>query len=303
VAQTELHLPEVTDERPRRDDLAAAARDAPVARVSVIRPAPRWPHLDVAELWHYRELLLTFVWRDVKVRYKQSFLGIAWALLVPVFTALVYIIIFGKFAKFPSAQIPYPTLVFSGLLPVQLFTSGVSQASVSLVANANLVTKVYFPRVLLPLGAVLVPVVDFLVACVVLLALMARYSTWPSSVSALLAPVFVFLAFVTALGIGFLLSALNVRFRDVPYAIPVFIQVLPFVSGVPFAVSEIPAKWQWILSLNPITSVVSGWRWTLLSGPAPQPGQVLLGLAVAILLFVGGLAFFRRSEPRFADTI
>jgi lipopolysaccharide transport system permease protein len=280
-----------------------APRPAPSVPTFVIRAAPRWPHLDFAELWHYRELLFTFVWRDVKVRYKQSFLGIAWALIVPVFTALVYVIIFGKFAKFPNAEIPYPILVFSGLLPMQLFTSGVTQSSTSLVSNANLVTKVYFPRVMLPLAGTLVPVVDFLLACVVLLGLMARYDTWPSGPEFLLAPAFVLLAWVTALGFGFFLSALNVRYRDVPYAIPVFLQVLPLISGVPYAVSELPEKWQWILSLNPITSVVEGWRWALLSGPAPNPGHVAVGVTVAILLFLGGLTFFRSSEPRFADTI
>jgi lipopolysaccharide transport system permease protein len=298
VAQTELERPEAI-----APDAAHLVAEDAVGRVSIIRPAPRWPHLDFSELWHYRELLFTFVWRDVKVRYKQSFLGFAWALLVPVFTAAVYVVIFGKFAKFPNGEIPYPILVYSGLLPMQLFTSGLTQSSTSLVSNVNLVTKVYFPRVLLPLAGTLVPVVDFLIAMLVLVGLMAHYSTWPTGPEFLLAPAFVALALVTALGGGFFLSALNVRYRDVPYAIPVFLQVLPFVSGVPYAVSELPEKWQWILSLNPITSVVSGWRWSLLSGPPPRPGQVAVGVAVALLLLVGGLTFFRSSEPRFADTI
>ena len=298
MTQTELERPRA----PSQPALPGAREDA-VDRVFVIRPAPRWPHLDFSELWHYRELLLTFVWRDVKVRYKQSFLGFAWALIVPVFTAAVYVVIFGKFAKFPNAEIPYPILVFSGLLPMQLFTSGVTQSSTSLVTNANLVTKVYFPRVLLPLAGVIVPIVDFLLAMIVMLLLMAHYDTWPSGLAVLLAPAWVALALVSALGAGFLLSALNVRYRDVPYAIPVFLQVLPFVSGVPYAVSELPEKWQWILSFNPITSVVSGWRWSLLSGPAPDPGQVAVGVTVALLLLIAGLTFFRTSEPRFADTI
>jgi homopolymeric O-antigen transport system permease protein len=300
---TETQIEPAEEARPAEWRAAPVARPAPSVPTFVIRPAPRWPHLDFEELWHYRELLFTFVWRDVKVRYKQSFLGIAWALIVPVFTAVVYVIIFGKFAKFPNAEIPYPILVFSGLLPMQLFTSGVTQSGTSLVSNANLVTKVYFPRVMLPLAGTLVPVVDFLLACVVLLGLMARYDTWPSGPEFLLAPAFVLLAWVTALGFGFFLSALNVRYRDVPYAIPVFLQVLPFVSGVPYAVSELPDKWQWILSLNPITSVVEGWRWALLSGPTPNAGHVAVGVTVAILLFLGGLTFFRSSEPRFADTI
>jgi lipopolysaccharide transport system permease protein len=290
-------------------------RDAPAAhlpqpdsedrvdRVFVIRPAPRWPHLDLGELWHYRELLATFVWRDVTVRYKQSFLGFMWAILVPVFTAAVYVVIFGKFAKFPSGNLAYPILVLSGLLPMQYFTSALTGSSTSLVSNVNLVTKVYFPRVLLPLGGVLVPIVDFVFALFVLVGLMAWYGTWPSGPKVLLAPLFLSIAVLSALGAGFFLSALNVRYRDVRYAIPVFLQVLPFVSGVPFAVTSVPVKWQWILSINPMTSVISGWRWSLLDAPAPDPGQVAIGVAVAILLLLVGLAVFRSSEPRFADTI
>jgi lipopolysaccharide transport system permease protein len=298
MTETEL---EVT--RAPQGDVSPLSVEDRVERVVVIRPAARWPHLDFGELWHYRELLLTFVWRDVMVRYKQTFLGIAWALLVPVFTAIVYVVIFGKFANFPRGNLPYPILVFSGLLPLQYFTSSLTMSSTSLVANANLVTKVYFPRVLLPLAGVIVPVVDFMLGLVVLLGLMIRYETWPSGANLLFAPLFMGLAFVTALGLGFLLSALNARFRDVPYAIPVFLQVLPFVSGVPYALSEIPEKWQWILSLNPLTGVISGWRWAVLGADAPQAAQLALGTGVAGLLLLGGLAFFRLSEPRFADTI
>jgi lipopolysaccharide transport system permease protein len=274
-----------------------------VKRVFVIRPAPRWPHLDFGELWHYRELLLTFVWRDVKVRYKQSFLGFAWAILVPVFTATVYVVIFGKFAKFPSGNLAYPILVFSGLLPMQYFTSALTGSSTSIVSNGSLVTKVYFPRVLLPLAGVLVPVVDLFFALLVLVALMGWYGTWPAGPEGALAPLFFGLAVVASLGVGFFLAALNVRYRDVRYAVPVFLQVLPFLSGVPFAVSSIPEKWQWILSVNPMTSVINGWRWTLLDAPAPNLGQVGVGIAVGVIMFLAGLAFFRFSEPRFADTI
>jgi lipopolysaccharide transport system permease protein len=191
----------------------------------------------------------------------------------------------------------------SGLLPMQYFTSSVTGSSTSLVTNVNLVTKVYFPRVLLPLAAVLVPIADFLLGLVVLAVLMAAYETWPSGPEFLLAPLFLGLAFVTALGGGLLLSTVNVRYRDVPYAIPVFLQVLPLLSGVPYAVSEIPVKWQWILAFNPMTTVIAGWRWALLDGPAPDPGQAALGTAVAFTLFAGGLAYFRSSEPSFADTI
>ena len=272
-------------------------------RVTVIRPASRLPRLDIAELWHYRELLWTLVWRDVSVRYKQTFLGIAWAVLVPAFTALIYVIIFGKFANFPAGDTPYPSLVVAGVLPMQYFTSALTLASMSLLANLQLVTKVYFPRTLLPLAGVCVPLVDFVIGLPVLLFLMAKYDTWPHGLKILTAPLFMGLAVLTVLGISLLLSAVNVRFRDVRYMIPIFIQVLPLLSGVMFAVDQIPTKWQWILSLNPMTSVISGWRWAILDASAPHPGQVAVGVAVALVLFVVGLAVFRSSEPRFADTI
>ena len=271
--------------------------------MTVIRPASRLPRLDVGELWHYRELLWTLVWRDVSVRYKQTFLGIAWAVLVPAFTALIYVIVFGKFANFPAGTTPYPSLVVAGVLPMQYFASALSLASMSLLANLPLVTKVYFPRTLLPLGGVSVPLVDFVIGLPVLLVLMWKYDTWPGGLKVVTAPLFILLAVVTVLGIGLLLAAVNVRYRDVRYMIPVFLQVLPLLSGVMFAVDQIPEKWQWILSLNPMTTVISGWRWAVLDASAPHPGQVAVGVAVALVLFVVGLAVFRSSEPRFADTI
>jgi len=272
-------------------------------RAVVIRPAPRWPHLDVRELWHYRELLTSLVWRDVRVRYKQTFLGVTWALLVPAFTATVYVIVFGKFAKFPRGNVAYPSLVIAGVVPMQYFASSLTGSSMSLVANLPLVTKVYFPRVLLPLAAVLVPLVDLVVALPVLIVLMAVYGTWPQGVEIAAAPAFIALALITALGIGFLLSAINVRYRDVPYMIPVFLQVLPLLSGVMYAVNQIPEKWQWLLSVNPMTTVISGWRWAILGEVPPNWGQAGIGVAVTVLLFLAGLAVFRSSEPRFADTI
>jgi lipopolysaccharide transport system permease protein len=271
--------------------------------VFVIRPAGRWPHLDVSELWHYRELLGTFVWRDIAVRYKQTFLGVAWAILVPAFTAMVYIVVFGKFAKFPGGDVPYPSLVVAGVLPMQYFSSSLSGSSTSLVTNIALVTKVYFPRVLLPLASVIVPLIDFLVGLPVLMVLMAVYGTWPGGPEVVFAPLFIALGAVTALGIGFLLSAVNTRYRDVPYLIPPFLQVLPLLSGVMYAIDEIPEKWQWLLSLNPMTSVISGWRWAVLDANAPNWGQVGVSVAMGIAIFLAGLAIFRTSEPRFADTI
>jgi lipopolysaccharide transport system permease protein len=272
-------------------------------RTFVIRPAPRWPHLDFGELWHYREVLWTIVWRDIKVRYKQTFLGVAWAILVPAFTATVYVIVFGKFAKFPSGNTSYPSLVVAGVIPTQYFASALTASSLSLVTNLALVTKVYFPRVLLPFAAVLTPIVDFIVGLPVLLVLMAMYGTWPQGIQLLAAPAFLFLALVTALGGGFLLASVNVRYRDVPYIIPVFLQVLPLVSGVMYAVDQLPNKWQWVLSLNPITTVIAGWRWAVLGAPAPNWLHAAVGVGVSIAIFLIGLTVFRTSEPRFADTI
>jgi lipopolysaccharide transport system permease protein len=272
-------------------------------RTFLIRPAPRWPHLDVRELWHYREVLGTIVWRDVKVRYKQTFLGVVWAILVPVFTATVYVVVFGKFAKFPSGNVAYPSLVVAGVIPMQYFASALSASSLSLVSNLALVTKVYFPRALLPMAAVLVPVVDFFVGLPVLIGLMALYGTWPQGLQLVTAPAFFLLALVTALGLGFFLSSVNVRYRDVPYIIPVFLQVLPLVSGVMYAVNELPNKWQWVLSLNPMTAVIAGWRWAVLGAPEPNWAHTSVGVAVAVALFLFGLTVFRASEPRFADTI
>jgi homopolymeric O-antigen transport system permease protein len=301
VSQSKLEIP--TPAPPSAH--AAPEVEERVDRVVVIRPARRWPHLDVSELWHYRELLSRLVWRDVSVRYKQTFLGIAWAILVPVFTAAVYVVIFGRFAQFPAGEknTAYPSLVLAGVLPMQYFASALTGSGMSLASNLQLVTKVYFPRTLLPLGAVIVPLVDFLVGLPVLIALMWYYGTWPNGAEVLLAPLFILLAVVTVLGLGFLLSAINVRYRDVRYMIPVVLQVLPLLSGVMYAVEAIPTKWQWILAFNPMTAVIAGWRWAMLDAAVPNLGQTAVGVAVAALLFVAGLAVFRSSEPRFADTI
>ena len=302
VSVSKVRIPEGESTSPSSGN-GAVASPTRAQPVFVIKPASRWPHLDVSELWHFRELLGTLVWRDVVVRYKQTFLGIVWAILVPAFTATVYVIVFGKFANFPSGGVAYPSLVIAGVLPMQYFASALTSSSMSLAANLQLVTKVYFPRVLLPLAAVIVPYIDFLVGLPVLLVLMWYYHTWPGGPEVLLAPFFMGLAVVTALGAGFLFSAINVRYRDVRYMIPVFLQVLPLLSGVMYAVDQIPEKWQWILSFNPMTAVIAGWRWAVLDAAPPNIGQTAVGVTVAVVLFVFGLAVFRSSEPRFADTI
>jgi homopolymeric O-antigen transport system permease protein len=282
-----------------REDSAGATRNIDV---TVIRPASAWPEVQWHELWRYRGLLGIFVWRDLKVRYKQTVIGAVWALFQPLFTALVYTFIFGRFAKFPSDALPYPIFAFAGVLAWQYFSAAFNQATSSIVGNVPLVTKVYFPRLLLPIGGVVVPLVDLALSLTVLAGMMMWFHIVPGA-KIMLAPLFIGLALITALGAGLALSALTVRYRDVPYAIPLFMSVLPFLSGVMYALNALPPKWQWVLSLNPLSGVVTGWRWAVLDGSPPVIGQLAVSVAVAILMLIFGLAYFRRTEPRFADTI
>jgi lipopolysaccharide transport system permease protein len=270
--------------------------------VTVIRPAARWPRLDLRELWHYRELLGRFVWRDVKVRYKQTFIGVAWAILQPFLTMVVFTLVFGKFAKFPNQGQQYPVFLYSGLLLWSYFSSALTGSSMSIVSNVPLVTKVYFPRVLLPAGAALVPIVDLAMASSVLVGLMAYYHTSIGHM-AYLAPSFLLLAVATALGTGLFFAALNVRYRDVPYVIPFIVQTWLYVSSVVYPIAALPLKWQWVLATNPMNGAITGFRWALVGTPPPDTGQFLVSVASAILIFLFGLAFFRASEPKFADTI
>jgi lipopolysaccharide transport system permease protein len=296
MAQTPLET-----RRPPVEAPAYEAESAP-GRVIVIKPAPRWPHLDVREFWHYRELFAMLVWRDIKVRYKQTSIGVAWAIVQPLMLMIVFTLVFGKFARFGSEGLPYQVFTYSGLLPWTYFASALTLSSASVVSNVNLVTKVYFPRVFLPFAASAVPAIDFLLAFVVLVGLMAWYGVGVGAAIVLL-PAFLALAFVTALGVGLFLSAVNVRYRDVPYAIPFLVQLWMWLSPVAYSVRALPERWEWVFSLNPMTGVINGFRWTIVGTPAPSAGQLGLSVAAAILFFVVGLAFFRRSEPRFADTI
>jgi lipopolysaccharide transport system permease protein len=271
-------------------------------QLTVIRPASRVPKLDFGELWRYRELALTFVWRDLKVRYKQTAIGVTWALLQPFVTMVVLTLIFGKFAKFPSQDVPYPIFLYSAQLPWTYFQSSFTSASSSVSVNGPLVTKIYFPRVLLPLAAITVPAVDFLLASTILAGMMIYFAvTFTSTI--LLAPLFMLLAAVTALGVGMVFSVANVRYRDIPYVIPFLLQIMFFVSGVIYPIEALKTKWQWILSLNPMTGAITGFRWALVHTPPPHPGQFALSVAMAGLLLLIGLTIFRRYEPRFADTI
>lgn len=268
----------------------------------IIKPSSGWVALDLRALWEYRELVYFLTWRDIKVRYKQTMLGITWAVIQPLFLMLAFSVFFGRLAKVPSDGLPYPIFAFSALLPWQLFAYALSQSSNSLVADDRLISKVYFPRLVIPLSAVLSGLIDFLIACTILLSLMFFYRISP--ISALWsAPVFVLLAVMTALGVGLWLSALNVRYRDVRYTIPFITQFWLFVSPVAYPSSLVPDPWRWFYALNPMVGVIEGFRWALF-GKVKGPGsELMVSVAVVFVLFIGGLYYFRRMEKTFADVV
>ena len=268
----------------------------------LIGPAERWTSIGLKELWEYRELLYFLTWRDIKVRYKQTALGAAWAIIQPVFMMMVFSLFFGRFAKVPSDGIPYPVFVFCALLPWQLFAHALTESSNSLVANERLITKVYFPRLVVPISAVLGGLVDFAVAFIILLGMIFYYGIVPSWAVVTL-PAFLLLAIMTALGVGLWLSALNVQYRDVRYTINFLIQFWLFATPVAYPSSIVPAKWRVLYGLNPMAGVVEGFRWALL-GKSDPPGALLwVSVAVVVLLLLGGLYYFRRMEQQFADVL
>ncbi len=275
---------------------AAASQD-----VFEIRPSRGWVALHLRDLWTYRELLYFLTWRDVKVRYKQTALGAAWAVLQPFLMMVVFSVFFGRLMKFPSQGVPYPVFTYAALVPWQLLANAVAQSGGSLVASQQLLTKVYFPRLSLPIAATLGNVVDFVFAFAVLIGMMFYYGIAPS-VAVLLVPALALLAIVTALGVGLWLSALNVKYRDVRYVIPFLIQLWLFASPVAYSSTIVPARLRPIYDLNPMVGVVEGFRWALLgTGRLDPMYAVSAGVAVAILL--GGLVYFRRTERTFADIV
>ncbi len=254
------------------------------------------------ELWEYRELLYFLTWRDIKIRYKQAALGVAWAVLQPLFTMVVFSVIFGSFAKLPSDGIPYPVFSYVALLPWQFFSGSLSRAGTSLVANSNLLTKIYFPRLVIPLSAVGAGLVDFAISFVVLLGLMLFYGIAPTWAIVTL-PLFILLAALTALAVGLWLSALNVQYRDVQHLIPFIIQAWMYASPVAYSATLVPAGLlRTLYGLNPMAGVIQGFRWALLGG-SPPDALLLVSTLVVILLLVTGLAYFRRMEESFADIV
>ncbi|NPA06160.1 MAG: ABC transporter permease [Chloroflexi bacterium] len=268
----------------------------------VLRPPRGWGFPDFRELWQYRELLYFLTWRDIKVRYKQTLLGVSWAILQPFISMVVFSIFFGRLAKMPSDGVPYPIFSYAGLLPWDFFAKAFNKASRSLVASRPMLTKVYFPRLVIPLAAVLGAVVDFALAFSVLAGLMAWYGVRPTPQLWTL-PFFLLLAFVVALGASLWASALNVLYRDVGYVLPFLVNLLFFITPVVYAPSMVPERWRLIYALNPMAGVVNGFRWALLGTPTGPDVGMLLSIAVALLVLITGLLFFRYMERYFADRV
>ncbi|OGW33220.1 MAG: phosphate ABC transporter permease [Nitrospirae bacterium GWC2_42_7] len=269
----------------------------------VIKPQKGWIPVNFRELWAYRELLFFLSWRDIKVKYKQTTLGVAWAILQPFLTMIVFSVLFGTFAKMPSDGIPYPIFVYAGLLPWNYFSSSLSSSGNSLVASSNLITKVYFPRLIIPASAALSSLLDFLIASVILIGMMFFYNYSPNLSGIFLIPSLVLLTFMIAVGCGLWLSALNVEYRDFQYVIPFLVQIWMFVTPVIYPVTLVPQKYQWLLALNPMGGIIEAFRSATL-GHQPV-NWYLLGISagVAITIFASGLLYFRKVERSFADVI
>ena len=271
-------------------------------RVLRIQPSRGWVPLKLGELWAYRELLYFLIWRDIKVRYKQTALGAAWAIIQPFSTMVVFSLFFGKLAKMPSDGIPYPIFSYAALVPWTFFAAGLTQSSNSLVGSSNLITKVYFPRLVIPLATVLSGVVDFVLALAVLVGMMLYYHIVPN-LNMLWLPLFLLLALVTSLGVGLWLSSLNVKYRDVRYLVPFITQFWLFATPIAYPSSLLHQPWRTVYGLNPMVGVVEGFRWALL-GTKSSPGpMVLVSALVALFILISGAFYFRRMEKTFANIV
>ncbi len=266
-----------------------------------IRPPKKWVPINFRELWLYHELLYFFTWRDVKIRYKQTVLGFLWAIIQPLFMMVVFTLFFGNLAKVPSDGIPYPLFNFTALLPWTLFAEGLLRSTTSMVSNANIMTKVYFPRLIMPISGILSPLVDFTVAFIILLLMMAFFGFIPT-IAIVFLPVFILLTVLTSFSVGLWLSALNVKYRDFQYTIPFLIQIWLFASPVVYSSSILPEQFRLLYGLNPMTGVIEGFRWALLDTNPPEL-MILVSVGVVLLLLVGGIFYFKRMEQYFADVV
>jgi homopolymeric O-antigen transport system permease protein len=277
-------------------------RDIATSPTVRIQPRRGLFNLDLAAIWEFRELLYFLVWRNVKVRYKQTIIGSAWAIIQPLTTMIIFTLIFGHFAKIPSDGLPYSIFAYTALLPWNYFSQAVTRSSDSLVSNTNLVRKVYFPRLIILVAEVTSPLVDFFISFLALVVMMVWFGIVPGR-TVLALPLFLLLALTTALAMGLWLSALNARYRDVGHTVPFLIQIWMYASPVAYPVSLIPERWRLLYSLNPMVGVIEGFRWTLLGKEAPAFGVIAMSATVVVALLFGGIIFFKRMEHTFADVI
>jgi lipopolysaccharide transport system permease protein len=269
--------------------------------VMVIRPQNGLVPIDFKELWAYRELLITFVTRDIKVRYKQTVLGAAWAIIQPLFMMVVFSLFFGRLAKIPSEGIPYPIFSYAALLPWTLFAEGISRSTNSMISNAIIMTKVYFPRLIMPISGVISPLVDFSIAFVILVVMMLYFGFVPTW-NVLWLPVFMLLALMTSLGVGLWLSALNVQYRDFQYTVPFLIQLWLFASPVVYPSTLLPQPYRTIYGLNPMAGVIEGFRWALL-GTTPPSSMMAVSAVIVLVILISGAFYFKHMEKTFADVV
>lgn len=273
--------------------------DTPVV---LIQPRRGWLSFELKAVYQYRELLYFLVWRDILIRYKQAAIGVAWVVLQPLLTMVIFTVIFGLFAKLPSDGLPYTVFSFTALLPWNYFAQAISRSGISVVSNANLISKIYFPRLIVPISGALGPLVDFAISFVILLGMMAWYGIAPTW-GILTLPFFTLLAVVTAVAVSLFLSALNVKYRDVGHAIPFLVQFWMYASPVVYSVTIIPQKWRLLYSLNPMVGVIEGFRWAMLGKERPDFAVMAMGVVVASVLLLVGLVYFKRTERFFADII
>ena len=292
----------MTLSQPKTDSEWTAKNQEVSLPTSVIESKSGLGGLDLGAIWDYRELLYILIWRDVKVRYKQTVIGAGWAIFQPVMTMAIFTVVFGSFVKIPSDGLPYAVFAYTALVPWAYFSQALSRSGTSLVGNANLITKVYFPRLLIPLTSVMAPAVDFLFAFLVLLGLIVWFGIVPTW-GLLALPLFILLAMITALAIGLWLSPLNARYRDVGHAIPFLIQLWMFASPVVYPVSLVPESWRLLYSLNPMAGVIEGFRWALLGKGSPDFTLMLVSAVVVLVLLAGGIVFFKRMERTLTDII
>lgn len=284
---------------PLKDDARLSSHPLSVTRIV---PTSGWVPLRLTEVWEFRELFFFLVWRDIKVRYKQTVIGAGWAIIQPLFTMIVFSIFFGRLAGMPSDGMPYPVFSLAALVPWTFFANALSQSSNSLVANANLITKVYFPRLIMPLASVLSGLFDLAISLVVLLLLMVWFGVVPS-LNLLAFPLFIVLAVMTAAGAGLWMAAINVEYRDVRYVLPFLVQFWMFATPVAYPASLVPTQWQILYAINPMVGVIEGVRWSLLGSGSVPVSSLLTSAAMAAALLVSGACYFRRMEKDFADRI